>query len=856
MKKIVLDGKWNVQDAAGGDVLQGTVPGSIVSVLLENGKIEHPYKGEAEKKLLPLFDNEYIFSREFTVTGELLLARYVELVCFGIDTIADIYINDFLLQSVDNMHRTWRISCREALREGKNSIRIVIHSPMEYIKNYKVKDKGEITNTPTGGIRGNQFIRKSSSMFGWDWGIQLPDMGIWRSMELQSYDVRIRETEIQQEHGESAVKLKLRTMLAGVQADNREHIELTAGVTDPEGNTQIIPMRLEGEEAEGEVTIEHPSLWWPNGYGGQPLYLVKINLCTSGSGGESPVSGESHTGEESHFGKEVSVGEEIHIGEEVQYRVGLRRLTVSTQKDTWGNEFCFEINGIKIFARGADYIPEDAIYSEITYDRVKYLITSSVKANFNCLRVWGGGYYPPDFFYELCDEYGIIVWQDLMYACNIYDFTPEFEENIVAETIDNVRRIRHHACLGLWCGNNEMETGWVNWERFRSHSDMLKADYIKQFEYVLPKVTAAQDKQTFYWPSSPSSGGCFDDPNDENRGDVHYWEVWHGEKPFTDYQNYYFRFCSEFGFQSFPDRRTIDTFAKEGDYNIFSPVMESHQKNPTANSKIVNYISKNFLYPKDFDSLVYVSQLLQGIAIKSGVEHWRRNRGRCMGSLYWQLNDNWPVASWASIDYYGRWKALHYMAAKFYAHLLGSAVEKEGTVSVHVQNESLQSCRCTVTSSIKTVKLQTLSATKLTIEVPPLTALSVWEEEYTPIIKGKERNCFLHLKFEWENGYRSEQVVPFVPYKHMPLSEPGYSVTVTETEEDYTLCLTADTLALFVKLEVEEQDVLFEDNFFDLAGGERKIRISKEDNPCLKGYRCADVEKALVIRSLRDTYVS
>ncbi len=287
-----------------------------------------------------------------------------------------------------------------------------------------------------------------------------------------------------------------------------------------------------------------------------------------------------------------------------EYSIGLRELTVSTKKDEWGNEFAFVINGIYIFSMGADYIPEDCIYPWITKERIEALIRSCVKANYNMLRVWGGGYYPSDTFYDLCDQYGLIVWQDLMYACNVYDFTEEFEKNIRQETIDNVRRLRHHASMGLWCGNNELESAWDHWGISETHSPALKADYIKQFEYILPNLTKKEDQSTFYWPSSPSSGGCFDNPDDYNRGDCHYWDVWHGMKPFSDYRKHYFRFCSEFGFQSFPERRTIDTFALPQDCNIFSPVMESHQKNGTANGKILYYISENFRYPKDFDSLV------------------------------------------------------------------------------------------------------------------------------------------------------------------------------------------------------------------------------------------------------------
>lgn len=325
---------------------------------------------------------------------------------------------------------------------------------------------------------------------------------------------------------------------------------------------------------------------------------------------------------------------------------------------------------------GANYIPEDNLLTRNPEERTERLIKDCVEANFNMIRIWGGGHYPDDFFFDLCDQYGLIVWQDFMFACSEYALTQEFKETVVQEVVDNVKRIRHHASLGIWCGNNEVEEAWVYWGP--PADPKHKGDYIKLFEFIIPELLKDLDPATFYWSSSPSSGGSFVEPRNHNVGDMHYWEVWHGLKPFTEYREYFFRFCSEFGFQSFPSLKTIETFTLPEERNIFTHVMEKHQKNGAANGKILFYLSENFLYPKDFNSLLYASQILLSEAIKYGVEHWRRNRGRCMGSLYWQLNDCWPVASWSSIDYYGRWKALHYFAKKFYSPVLLS-MEETGT---------------------------------------------------------------------------------------------------------------------------------------------------------------------------------
>jgi beta-mannosidase len=375
-----------------------------------------------------------------------------------------------------------------------------------------------------------------------------------------------------------------------------------------------------------------------------------------------------------------------------------------------------------------------------------------------------------------------------------------------------------------------METGWVNWEHFKYHSGKLRADYIKQFEYVLPRVTRQQDSQNFYWPSSPSSGGCFDAPDDENRGDVHYWDVWHGQKPFRDYEKYHFRFCSEFGFQSFPGMKTIKAFTEEADRNIFSRVMEGHQKNPTANGKILSYLSESFLYPKNFESILYVSQILQGLAIKFGVEHWRRHRGRCMGSLYWQLNDNWPVASWSSIDYFGRWKALHYMARTFYAPLAGSIRQSDTEIEVHVQNESLHKKSCYITISLMSFDFKIIAEESVEAEVPALTALKVYGKDYGELVRDRKENCFLRSRFSWMDGYEAEEVAVFVPYKYLLLQRPDYRLDIREEKEYFEISIASDTVTLFTELDLTEKDAVFSDNYFPITDAQgKKVLLFKSE---------------------------
>lgn len=535
-------------------------------------------------------------------------------------------------------------------------------------------------------------------------------------------------------------------------------------VYDPDGN---IIAKAEG--ANPELAIENPKLWWPNGYGAQPLYTVKAEL---------------------YYENEC-----IDVWEK---RIGLRTMTIHRQKDEYGESFAHQVNGVDIFAMGADYIPEDNILSRTNKERTRTLLEQCVAAHFNSIRIWGGGCYPEDYFYDLCDELGLVVWQDFMFACAVYHLTEEFEENICAEIVDNVRRLRHHASLGLWCGNNEMEQ-FVDEEQWGAKFT-LKSDYVKMYEYLFPKILKKEDSQTFYWPASPSSGGGFDYPNDDTRGDVHYWDVWHGNKPFTEYRKFHFRYLSEFGFQSFPSMKTIETFTEPRDRNVFSYVMEKHQRNASANGKIMNYMEQMYLYPTNFDTLIYASQLLQAEAIRYGVEHFRRHRGRCMGTIYWQLNDCWPVASWASIDYYGRWKALHYYAKRFFAPLTISC-EEEGLLSqtmnvnaesfpvkksirLNVANETMEGHEVTVKWQLRNPKAEVLREDERELHVESLSATWLEKVDFGATKLGEAELYETYVSYQlYENDEMiSEETVLFCPPKHFRFEDPELSICVEYDE--------------------------------------------------------------------------
>lgn len=826
MQTCTLNGTWQL--SAGHRSLESVdmqIPGTVLSGLLAAGKIKDPFYRTNEDATRALFWKDYVFTRTFDVDEELLAQQHIVLVCEGLDTLAEISINGTFLAKTDNMHRTWKFQAKKLLHPGKNEIQIVFRSVLRFIEDYPYEAHKKINYIPCGSMKGNQLLRKAHSMFGWDWGPQTIDAGIFRDIYLQGYShARIEDIRIHQQHTKN-VSVQTSITLSESVPGQKLCVELSEDGADKPLQTKLCKTNADGVAAV-DFVIENPKLWWPNDYGDQPLYIVRTTLLD-----EDGTSLESIT-----------------------RRIGLRTLTISQEKDEWGNEFAFCVNGVKIFTRGGNYIPDDCLYTRITEKKLDYILESCRRAHFNCVRVWGGGYYPSDAFYNLCDEKGLIVWQDLMYACNVYDVTDAFAENCRQETYDNVRRLRHHASLGLWCGNNEIESAWDHWGDFQKETPYLRADYIRLFEEVLPKAVQEADGETFYWHSSPSSGGCFDNPDDANRGDTHYWDVWHGQKPFTDYRKYFFRFCSEFGFQSFPCAKTVNSFTLEDDRNIFSRVMESHQKNDAANGKMLYYLSENLRYPKDLTHLLYASQVLQGMAIKYGVDHWRRNRGRCMGTLYWQINDDWPAPSWSSIDYFGRWKALHYMAQKFYAPHAVSMTLEDHRCHVYFSNESFETTEYSLTLSIRDLSGNVLETYETKGNSPAFSAIETavvdicsWEDQ--------KDDVFLEAVIHTKDQKVLKDVETLVPYKYLNLKNPVISTEAEETNDAFILHISSDCFAPFVALDFDDADVIFSDNFFHLTDKTvQDIIVKKED--ILQGHfeNAEDFRKRLQILSLGTSY--
>ncbi|MBO5291814.1 MAG: glycoside hydrolase family 2 protein [Lachnospiraceae bacterium] len=856
----LLNQGWELLRPSDHTTYSTDLPASILSVLSDHQVIPEPYWKDNEDRLHELLEEDFSFSCSFHADPELLSNPLILLRFEGVDTLADLSVNDTFLGTLNNMHRTWEFPVQELLREGENSCRLVFHSAFQAADAAFEKCATRGTEDAWEGF---SHIRKAHYMYGWDWGAHLPDAGIFRDVKLIGVDeARIDSVYITQTHADGQVTLHLApdflaapqtpvsskdTNVRNTIGGQTSYVTGTVSVADQicaadaarlctltdlgEGYSYQVTVEAPDQSvlsygnSPADILIEKPELWWPNGLGAQPLYTVTVKLYHN----DVPVDSYSR-------------------------RIGLRTLTVNTEPDEYGCCFAHEVNGMKVFAMGGDYIPEEHIIPRKRRECTVRLLEDCKLANYNSIRVWGGGYYPDDFFFDLCDELGLVVWEDFMFACSVYELTPEFEANITQEFIDNIKRLRHHASLGLWCGNNEMESFVKDGEWVSKPSEVR--DYLFMYERIIPSVLKKYDPQTFYWPSSPSSGGSFDEPQDPNRGDVHYWQVWHGNKPFTEYRQYLFRYLSEFGFQALPSVCTV----KEGitddpkDMNIFSYIMEKHQRNHAANGKIMNYLQQMYRYPYSFSDMVYASQLLQADGIRYGVEHFRRNRGRRMGAVYWQINDCWPVISWSSIDYYGRWKALHYYAKRFFAPLMLSCEEQgwmnvdadfnrqhfdfEKSIRLNVTNETLTDQQVTVRYALRNSRAEILHEASKELTVPALSA--VWLDKV----------CFddidllsQYVSYELLSGDTvvSSGTVIFSLPKYFRYEDPKLRAQIEGDE----IVIEADAYAKSVEILNDTEDLVLSDNYFDMNAGTARVKI-------LRGQTDGLTAEALRLRSVYD----
>ncbi|MBN1581528.1 MAG: glycoside hydrolase family 2 protein [Anaerolineae bacterium] len=797
------------------------MPGSVHLDLLAAGRIADPFVGDEEKRTKWVAESDWEYCRTFAVDAALLAQERVFLVCDGLDTLATVSINGQVIGQAENMFRQYRWESKSVLHEGENELCITFASPVCHVLS-KMDERPLLGVTQA--IPGASYLRKAPCHFGWDWGPMLPPLGIWQDIRLEGYSVaRLDDVHLRQNHQDGKVIVSADVTVERWQNDN---LTAVLCVTAPDGTifTSCAPVGTGEVEGGGlQVVIDDPQLWWTNGLGAQPLYAVEVNLSCGDS-----------------------------VLDQNAYQIGLRTVELRREPDEWGESFTFVINGVPIFAKGSNWIPADSFLTRFTDASLEHLFQSAVESHHNMLRVWGGGIYEEQRFYDLADKYGILVWQDFSFACSIYPLGDEaFVDNVRLEVEQNVKRLRHRVSLALWCGNNEMEWGWVQWGWDRLEHKDLKAAYDRFFHRTLPEWCADLDPDRAYWPSSPSSGIAFDEPNAQERGDAHFWGVWHGRMPFAAYRGQYPRFMSEFGFQALPPLKTVATYAEEKDWNMTSYIMEHHQRGNHGNGLILAQMTDTFRMPKDFSSLVYLSLILQAEGVRYGVEHWRRNMDRVSGTLYWQLNDCWPVASWASIDYFGRWKALHYAAKRFYAPLMLSIVESGTAMAVHVTSDLVEPWQGLVRWSLEGLDGTVLASGEEVVSASPLADTPVCALDFEDqIADGTDRSTIFVCEL-WQGQTRvALQIATFQPSKHLDLVDPDLSVVVTREGDRLCFDVTADSLARFVELALDGTDVVFSDNYFDLPAG-RRVRVTCQ---MPEGWTVEQAEAALHLRSLYDSF--
>lgn len=816
MQKISLNGVWDLFKAGDDTLIKASVPGCVHTDLMANDMLDDPFYRDNEAGMQWIGETDWIYRRTFEVSRDFTRLKQVILRCEGLDTLASIRLNGIKIAQTDNMFRTYEFNVKKQLRVGENTLEIEFSAPLPYTLKMDA-EKREMVGWVTGmRLTTSGWIRKEPCNFGWDWGPMLPTSGIWRDIELIGIEqARIDDVRITQVHSENRVDMTVRLHISPRQKET-----VTAVVSlARDGMTTIDNKRVtfDGDSTEVHFEIQNPSLWYPNGMGEQPLYEVLIGLF------DRQLTQLDYTSE----------------------RFGLRVIKLERNDDEWGESFHFSCNGIPFFAKGANWIPISPYPGEGTDAQYRELLQAAKDANMNMLRVWGGGIYESDTFYYICDELGITVWQDFMFACGTYpSFDADFMNTVRAEAEDNVKRLRHHACLALWCGNNEIEQGMGNdnWAETVSWED-----YGKLFDELLPEVVNELDGQTDYWPGSPHSPrGDRNDWRNQAWGDTHLWDVWHGRQPFEWYRTRLDRFCSEFGFQSFPEPSTLDEYTIAEDHDILSPVMQHHQRSPIGNGTITFYQQEWFHDPKDFPSTLWLSQILQGMAMKYAVEHWRRNMPRTMGTLYWQFNDMWPAASWSALDWKNNWKALMYMTKQFYAPIMISGVEDTtaNTVEIHLTSDSGEEQAAQVNWTVTDVQGVIISKGIIETVIPVRVNQLVETLDLSPeVASHSQEGLIIWLSLQIEGEIISENLVTLSRPKTLEISKPNISITSQKAKRNqHDLTLETDLPALYVWLELK--DARFSDNFFHMRPGQAKtLRVSASE---LEG---------LTVNSLIDTYM-
>jgi beta-mannosidase len=768
------------------------VPGCVHLDLLRHKLIPEPFYRDDEAKLQWIENADWEYRTTIQADAALLTHRNVELIFDGLDAYAEVFLNDKPVLTADNMFRQWRVDVKPQLRTGANTLRVLFSSPIRIATRIAATDPLRLK------VRAEEktYVRKAAYEYGWDWGPRFVTSGIWRPVRIEAWDAaRISDFHIRQRDVTSTVARLVAEVDITASFDAAAVVRFDVGHAGKKVETsRQVQLHAGVNRVDLPVEIASPALWYPAGYGAQPLYETRAELRV----GERSV-------------------------DEVKKRTGLRSVVLRREVDSWGRSFELLVNGIPIFAKGADVIPFDSFPTRVTTVQYRRVLESARDANMNMIRHWGGGYYETDEFYDICDELGILVWQDFMFGNDWQPGAYAFKLNVAREIEDQLRRLRDHPSIALWCGNNETESAF-NWgERRTAPADarlQMWQDYLTLFSGVVARAVERLAPETPYWPSSPSAD--YEETSDRfQSGDHHDWSVWHGRVPFVDYEKNIARFVSEYGFQSFPEMRTVEAFTVPEDRtSIFTDVMLAHQKNTAGNSIIHDYMLRDYSEPRDFASFLYASQVLQAEGIKLGAEHLRRNRPRAMGSLYWQLNDCWPVASWSSLDYYGRWKALHYYARRFYSPLLVSPHAENGSLAVYVVSDKTEATSAELRVRLMDTRGGVRSDKTQPIQVPALSSQVYLQTPLTELPKADLARTFVVADLLVGGTPVSRNLIYLVPTKHFALPPATVSSELAGSSGACRLRLSSKVLARSVYVSFGALDVQLSDNYVDLLPGE------------------------------------
>ena len=821
---VSLNENWKFREFNKSEWLAATVPGCVHTDLIANKKIDDPYYRDNEKKQQWIGKTDWEYATTFQISADNLQRQNAEIVFEGLDTYAEVYLNDKLILNADNMFRTWRVAVKNNLKVGANDLRIKFRSPINEITPRMAKLDYELPASNDQGEKTSPYTRKAPYQYGWDWGPRFVTSGVWKPVKLEIWDAaRIEDLQIKQNN----LTKQTADLSAVVEVISNGATDATIEVENLTDKKSVASKQVKLTNGVNKIALDfaisNPRLWYPIGLGEQALYTFKAKIIVN----QKQVDAQTK-------------------------RTGLRTIELRQTPDEYGKSFTFVVNGIPVFGRGANWIPADIFPTRITKDKYKTLLTSLKNANMNMVRVWGGGIYEDDYYYDLADEMGILVWQDFMFACSMYPGDAAFLDNVKHEVADNVKRLRNHPSIVIWVGNNEIETAWQHWGGWKDKNpDFVWEDYKKIFLRVIPETLEEYDPSRPYWQSSPSSNFQADSEF-QGIGDTHYWQVWHAEKPYKEYEKQFPRFMSEYGFQSFPDFETVKTYTTEDDRkSIETPIMLAHQRHPRGNQLVKTYMLREFNEPKDFESFLYVSQVLQAEGIKIGAEHLRRIMPRNMGSLYWQANDCWQVASWSAMDYFGRWKALMYYTKRFYAPLLISPhVEDDGTLNVFVVNDSPDAKQAQIVMTLLDLNGKVLQTKTVDADIEPLKGKSYFSQPAKDFLNGAdESKSFLFVELKRDGKTVSQNEYFFKTFKEMSFENPKIETKITPTKDGFKIALSSDKVAKDVYLS-GLTDGFFADNYVDLIPN-HPIEIKYQTAAKISAD---EFKQKLKVRSLYDAF--